>query len=76
MAIGIIEKLEVVQVQHRDGERRAETLRPISLLLETLMERPVVQQSCQRVEIGTLQCFAQKLFTFCFEYLSFADFRL
>ena len=60
MPVGIVEELEVVQVQHGDGERRVLALGAVGLLFQTLVEGPVVQEPGQRVVVGPLQGLGQQ----------------
>ena len=51
MAVGVVEELEVVQVQHDHGQRAALTLGTVGFLFQTLVKGPVVPEPCQRVPV-------------------------
>ena len=52
VAADVVDPLEVVEVDHREGERRAVSPGDEPLALELLLERPMVAEAGQRVAQG------------------------
>ena len=60
MAVGVIEKAEVVQVQQHDRERLPGLLGVLQRLMERLVERAVVEQARQRIPVRPRDGFVQQ----------------
>lgn len=54
MAELVVEALEHVDVEHRDRERRADTVRPLALGFEALREGPSIGEAGQRIREAQL----------------------
>ncbi|MNH46870.1 hypothetical protein D3C79_1098430 [compost metagenome] len=49
MAVGVVQALEVIQVQHGDAQRRAAAVGAGRLALEHVVQATAVQAACQLV---------------------------
>ena len=52
VAEGVVDPLEVVEIEHHEGHVPAMATEPLELAVENLLERPIVEQPGERVVVG------------------------